>query len=204
MSATTPLILIADDHVLVRDGLRALLAAELVAVRFLEAANGIALTQMAAAYPGLDLALVDLNMPGMENGFRLCELARLHPRLPLIVISALTSPDVIRRTLEIPSVHVFVPKSAPSEYLRHAVAAALQGRRLPYDHHASTDDPTDLPLTPRMQEVRRLLRRGMSNKQIALALGISEGTVKNHISGIFRILQVSNRTQAAQHGDGFA
>ena len=50
-----------------------------------------------------------------------------------------------------------------------------------------------------MEEVHRLLRRGMSNKQIALTLGISEGTVKNHISGIFRILQVSNRTQAAQH-----
>ncbi|HQX58241.1 MAG: response regulator transcription factor [Rhodoferax sp.] len=199
MSVTTTLILIADDHVLVRDGLRAMLSAGLAAVRWLEADNGSALVRMVGAHPRLDLALVDLNMPGMESGLRLCELARLHPRLPLIVISALTSPDVIRRTLEIPSVHVFVPKSAPSEYLRHAVAAALQGRRLPYDHHASTADPSELPLTPRMEEVHRLLRRGMSNKQIALTLGISEGTVKNHISGIFRILQVSNRTQAAQH-----
>ena len=56
----------------------------------------------------------------------------------------------------------------------------------------------DVVLTPRMEEVRQLLRQGMSNKRIASQLGLSEGTVKNYMSEIFRALNVSNRTQAAQ------
>lgn len=191
-------VLIADDHALVRDGMRGLIASLLGAVRCVEAADGEALLRAAERHPGARLALVDLNMPGMERGLGLATLARRHPALAVIVISALTSPDVVRRTLEMPSVHAFVPKSAPSGQLRAAIEAALNGRRLPFAGRAAPVAEAPGALTPRMEEVRQLLRQGMSNKQIARTLGISEGTVKNHLSEIFRVLQVSNRTQAAQ------
>jgi DNA-binding NarL/FixJ family response regulator len=193
------LVLIADDHALVRDGMRGLVAGLLgEGVHCLEVGDGDALLRAARAHPTARLALVDLNMPGMERGLRLAELAHRHPGLPLVVISALTSPDVVRRTLEMPSVHAFVPKSAPSGQIGAAIEAALQGRRLPFAHRAPEARRPEVVLTPRMEEVRQLLRQGMSNKLIARTLGISEGTVKNHMSEIFKALQVSNRTQAAQ------
>lgn len=192
-------VLIADDHALIRDGMRGLLGEVLGRdVHCLEVADGDALLRAARTHPGARLALVDLNMPGMERGQRLAELAHRHPGLPLVVISALTSPDVVRRTLDIASVHAFVPKSAPSAQIIDAIGAALQGRRLPFAHRAPESRRPDVVLTPRMEEIRQLLRQGMSNKLIARTLGISEGTVKNHMSEIFKALQVSNRTQAAQ------
>jgi DNA-binding NarL/FixJ family response regulator len=191
-------VLIADDHALVRDGLRGLVVGVLGDVHFVEAADGDSLMQAACAEPLAGVGLVDLNMPGMEKGFRLAELARLCPSLPLVVISALTSPDVVRRTLEIPTVHAFVSKSAPSEQICAAIEAAMQGIRLPFALRVADIKRPELVLTPRMEEVRQLLRLGMSNKLIASTLGITEGTVKNYMSEIFKALNVSNRTQAAQ------
>lgn len=192
------IVLIADDHALVRDGLRGLVASVLGEVHVVEADDGDSLMQAACDGPRARVALVDLNMPGMERGFRLAELARLCPSLPLVVISALTSPDVVRRTLEIPSVHAFVSKSAPSEQICAAICAAMQGHKLPFALRVADAKRPELVLTPRMEEVRQLLRLGMSNKMIASTLGITEGTVKNYMSEIFKALNVSNRTQAAQ------
>jgi DNA-binding NarL/FixJ family response regulator len=191
-------VLIADDHALVRDGMRILLGDLLGSVRILEAGDGDALMRAARATPAVQLALVDLNMPGMERGFRLAELARNHPDLPVVVISALTSPDVVRRTLDIPSVSAFIAKSAPSDQICCAIEVALRGEKLPFAHRTPESGRPEAVLTPRMEEVRQLLRQGMSNKLIARTLGISEGTVKNHMSEIFKALQVTNRTQAAQ------
>lgn len=195
--AALPLVIVADDHALVRDGLRALVASVLGEVQVVEAADGDSLMKAARSDPPPRLALVDLNMPGMGRGYRLGELALRHPRLPLVVISALTSPDVVRRTLQIATVHAFIPKSAPSGQTCAAIEAALRGEKLPFAYRAAGRRP-EVMLTPRMEEVRVLLRQGMSNKLIASTLGISEGTVKNYMSEIFRALNVSNRTQAAQ------
>lgn len=196
--STATTILVADDHALVRDGIRNLVAHVLGEVRFVEAEDGVSLLQAAQREPLARLALVDLNMPGMEKGYRLAELAQRHPHLPVVVVSALTSPDVVRRTLEIATVHAFVAKSAPSGQIRAAIEAALQGIRLPFAQRIADAQRPDLLLAPRLEEVRQLLRQGLSNKQIAGALGLSEGTVKNYMSEIFRALNVSNRTQAAQ------
>ena len=192
-------VLIADDHALVRDGIRMLITSILGPVSFLEAEDAESLLRVMRENPGVRLALVDLNMPGMEKGFRLTELSRQNPDVPLVVVSALTAPDVVRRTLEIPTVHAFVPKSANSEIIGAAIDAALQGRKLPYTQTATGGAKRpEVVLTPRMEEVRNLLRQGMSNKMIASTLGITEGTVKNHMSEIFKALNVSNRTQAAR------
>jgi DNA-binding NarL/FixJ family response regulator len=78
------------------------------------------------------------------------------------------------------------------------IAAALRGERTPFAQQLADARRPDVVLTPRMEEVRQLLRQGLSNKRIASQLGLSEGTVKNYMSEIFRALNVSNRTQAAQ------
>jgi DNA-binding NarL/FixJ family response regulator len=192
-------VLIADDHVLVRDGIRLLVAGILGQADFLEASDGPSLLHLVQTHRNIDLALVDLNMPGMDKGFRLLELARLPRCPPLIVVSALTSPDVVRRTLVMPRVLAFVPKSATSAHMRQAIEAALQGVKLPFTPSLDAGSQPEVRLTPRLEEVRALLRQGMSNKLIASTLGISEGTVKNHMTEIFRALNVSNRTQAARH-----
>ena len=110
---------------------------------------------------------------------------------------------MVRRALELPTVYAFITKSAGSARMREAMLAALAGRKLSFEPPAihSAEAAPGAALTPRMQEIRGLLQRGWSNKHIAQQLHLSEGTVKNYRSEIFRLLQVSNRTQAAQYDD---
>ena len=197
MTDVASTIVIADDHALVRDGFKLMVATLWPGVRILEAADAATLRELARRLPQPALALVDLNMPGMDKGTGLALLARECPLLRVVVVSALTSPDVIRRALDLPNVYAFVPKSAGGQRMQQAIEAAHAGRRLPHVPPSGAP-PVDDRLTPRMEEVRKLVRQGLSNKQIARQLNLSEGTVKNYLTEIFRLLQVTNRTQAAR------
>ena len=197
MTDVASTIVIADDHALVRDGFKLMVATLWPGVRVLEAADAATLRELARRLPQPALALVDLNMPGMDKGTGLALLARECPLLRVVVVSALTSPDVIRRALDLPNVYAFVPKSAGGQRMQQAIEAAHAGRRLPHVPPSGAP-PVDDRLTPRMEEVRQLVRQGLSNKQIARQLNLSEGTVKNYLTEIFRLLQVTNRTQAAR------
>jgi DNA-binding NarL/FixJ family response regulator len=194
---TRPIFIIADDHTLVRDGLKLMVQQLHPGVTFLEAEDAETLAAHLRHGGPAGLALVDLNMPGMDRGDRLAELARIRPALPVVAISAMTSPDVVRRTLAIPSVCAFVPKSANVDHMRLAIDAALRGVKLVF---AVEEQPASaaVQLSPRMEQVRGLLKQGLTNKRIAVQLHISEGTVKNYVTEIFRVLNVTNRTQAAQ------
>lgn len=191
-------VLIADDHALVRDGMKMLVAGILKGVRIVEAQDGDSLLRGVRSDASVRLALVDLNMPGMHGGARLLELAEHYPQLPLVVVSALTSFDVVRRVMSVHTVHAFVPKSSGAGTMNQAIEAALAGRKLSIAQPRRTSVQPSANLTPRQEEIRNLLRQGCSNKMIASALGISPGTVKNHITEIFKILNTTNRTQAAQ------
>jgi DNA-binding NarL/FixJ family response regulator len=191
-------VVIADDHALVRKGMELLVKGILGQVQCLMAGDAHALQELVNSHSRVDLALVDLNMPGMERGERLAKFSKANPKLPIVVVSALTSPDIVRRVLDIPTVYAFVPKSASPDLMYLAIDKALRHEKLAFSSKKSVDAYSAIKLSPRLEEIRQLLRQGMSNKLIASTLGIAEGTVKNHMSEIFKTLNVSNRTQAAQ------
>jgi DNA-binding NarL/FixJ family response regulator len=198
MSATPgngPTVLVADDHLLVRSGIKMLVAGALASANFLEASDGDSLLEVMDSH-AVSLALIDWNLPRMQRGARLAQVAQRHPKTPIVVISAFTSPGVVRSAMAVATVHAFVAKSGSVEDIHSAIRAAMQGKR---KSPARAGGDTGLnSLTLRQREIRDLVRQGMSNKLIADTLGISEGTVKNHISEIFRLLKTTNRTQLAQ------
>jgi DNA-binding NarL/FixJ family response regulator len=191
-------VLIADDHALVRDGMKLLLRPLVAAGGIVEAQDADSLSDALRFEQGLSLALVDLNMPGMEQGARLAEIVARGQDVPIVVISAMTATDVVRRTMQIATVYAFVSKGASRDQMLDAVRDGLQRTKRAYRPPSDAAPGSIAPLTPRMEEVRHLLRQGLTNKMIATRLGITEGTVKNHMSDIFKALNVENRLQAAQ------
>jgi DNA-binding NarL/FixJ family response regulator len=191
-------VLIADDHPLVRTGIKMLVSGVLGAAQFLEVADGDSLLQAIAAHPLMRLALIDLQMPRMFGGLRLAQIAQSQAEVPLILLSSISSPELLRKMMSIPSVYAFLPKSASTEAVHAAIEAALARTKFGGAPPQASGARAAARLTPRQEEIHTLLRQGMTNKVIAAELGISEGTVKNHITEIFKALKTSNRTQAAQ------
>ncbi len=195
-------VLIVDDHALVRDGLGHLLQAlddDTVAV--IEAATASDALACAAATPDLDLALVDLNLPDRHGHELVAALVAQCPLLPTVVLSASEDPGDIEQVLAAGALG-FVPKSSPTPILVQALRLVLAGGiYVPpalMRAAARAEAPSPHALTERQTAILRCLVDGHSNKAIARELGITEATVKAHVSAIFKALGVSNRTQAAR------
>lgn len=192
-------ILIADDHALFRDGLRYVLRALEPHVVVLEAASAAQAMQIAAREQQLDLVLLDLAMPGLDGFAGLDMLRERFPDIPVVVVSASEDPRDMRRALDAEA-SGFIPKSMSGAEMVCALRAVLAGNVyvpkgigvLDDDEH----DASDPRLTPRQLQVLELMCEGMSNKEIALRLGMAEGTVKIHVTAILRAMNASNRTHA--------
>jgi two-component system, NarL family, nitrate/nitrite response regulator NarL len=206
-------VLVIDDHPLVQEGVSAALqslADDVTVMAARDAEQGLA---TAADNPDLDLVLLDLALPGM-SGFNL--IGKLHerlPSLPVVVLSALEEPENVRHAINAGAMG-FVPKSAATRVLIEVlqqvlegnvtVPLALQSSGPPLSHAlpgTTTESPTAsepdvAPLTLRQLEVLSRVCQGKTNKQIATELGLSEKTVKAHVTAIFKVLGVVNRTQA--------
>ena len=162
------LILIVDDHDLVREGLRQVLKALDEGVQILEAASCESAFGLAQQYPELDLVLLDYHLPDMDGLSALEVLGREHPELPVIVLSGSSSPHLERRVIDCGGAG-FVSKNGLSQQLLGVVKRVLDGE-VPVlcgntPATASPDAPTDTPasrLTPRQAEVLRLLLDGQS------------------------------------------
>jgi DNA-binding NarL/FixJ family response regulator len=181
-------VLIADEHGMVRRCLQLLAEEVLGDAHFLDAQDGNSVFAHATdPSRSVSLALIDPRMPGMQAGLRLAELARAHPRIPLVVVSAAGAEEAARWLTSIPTVFAFVSKAGGAEQLRPAIEAAVERRKLPFvpDNSAM---PTFM-LTRRQREIGLLLRDGLSNKSIADKLSLSEGTVKNHVSRLLKELR---------------
>ncbi len=191
-------ILHADDHPLFREGIRFFLKLLDADVTALEAGTlQAAMDKLALEWP-VDLLLLDLEMPGMNGGEGFFALRRRYPELPIAIVSGLSDANVIRPLLE-GGARGFIPKLAGSEQLLDALRRILSGEV--YVPDATFVRPVAQgadALTTRHLEILPLLADGLPNKQIANALGVTEGTVKQHLKELFKRLSARNRTQAVK------
>jgi DNA-binding NarL/FixJ family response regulator len=198
-------ILLADDHPLMREGVRQVLVQLEPAVDIVDAHDYPSLFAQTADHPDLDLALVDLTMPGFVGVQGISQFRNRFPDIPLVVLSASESAHDIRSALEVGALG-YIPKSAPTAVMLAALRQVLAGDiYVPGslgDSGLHSVAPADFAalqhsgLTARQLDVARLLAQGCTNRAIGGMLAMTENTVKVHIAAIFRAFDVSNRTEA--------
>ncbi len=193
-------ILIADDHALYRDGLRLNLNNLLPQAQILDAASFGQAVDVLKNNKDIELILLDLDMPEMswEDGIK--NIKELMPDLRIGVISALEDAHIIKKALNL-GVCCYLPKNINTKVLNSALCLVLNGGT--YYPPALINQATDnmnlangKKLTARQFEVLRYLAQGLSNKQIAYQMSVSEATVKLHINALLRAMGATNRTQA--------
>lgn len=195
---------VADDHPLFSSALRQAIENLYPGAAVHEADTIDALEAVLAAQAPIALILLDLHMPGASGFSALIRLGAQHPSIPVVMVSADASPEVITRALRHGAAG-FLPKSSLLADIQAAISEVLNGGQwLP-----SQFEPVDLDtqceqavadvlarLTPQQFRVATQLSRGLLNKQIAAQLAVTEATVKAHATEIYRKLGVSSRTQA--------
>ncbi|HET7414003.1 MAG TPA: response regulator transcription factor [Pararhizobium sp.] len=199
-----PTIIIADDHPLFRGALRQALAALEADPVIVEAGDFQAARDAAKAKPDAELMLLDLTMPGVSGLSGLMALRAEYLNLPVVVVSASDDACTVRRALEL-GASGFISKSASIEEIRQGVTAVLQGEIwTPSNIDLGTEQDPEVAdlirriqtLTPQQSRVLNMLAEGLLNKQIAYELGVSEATIKAHVSAVLQKLGVDSRTQA--------
>ncbi len=199
-------VLIADDHALFRDGLSLNLERLDSTVVIFQAGSYSQALKILEEEKNLDLVIIDLDMPDMLWEEGLAELRQKSNGARYVIISASEDNRDIRKSLE-QGISGYIPKRSDTKVLNAALKLILDGGTyfppsvLESRTSASKDSlPVERPkskvLTNRQFEVLSLIAQGMSNKQIAYELGVSEATVKLHINAMLRSLGVNNRTQA--------
>jgi len=199
-------ILIVDDHPLFVEALQRAIVSAFPGTETREAISIEAAKTMLDGRLPFDIILLDLAMPGIRGFEGLLELRTLHPKLPIVVVSALEDPRIVQDVMRYGAAG-FISKSADRAEIAAALKDVMEGSlTLPKGYR-----PPEMPqasqahgnlverlktLTPKQLSVLRMLRQGLLNKQIAHELQIEETTVKAHVSEILRKLNVSSRTQA--------
>jgi len=197
-------LLIADDHPLFRGALREAVSGLLERVEIAEAGTFDDVVAFLEQNGDIDLVLLDLTMPGTRGFSGLMYLRAQYPSVPVVVVSASDDPATIRRCMEF-GASGFIPKTLGVDDMRGAVSRILGGGVwTPPDVDLSTGSDAEAAelmarmatLTPQQVRVLMMLSEGLLNKQIAFQLGVSEATVKAHVSAILQKLGVESRTQA--------
>jgi len=192
-------ILIADDHALLSDSLALLLRGRYGdSLHILHAEEGRIAVELAHRHADLDLVLLDINLPDMHGHQVLEELLRRLPNTPVIAISGNSSAQLIQQSLALGAAG-FIPKTSSGKVMLSAIEYVLDGGTFipPEALQTKTATPAGIAaLTDRQIEVLRLIRKGLSNDEIAANLSISLATVKSHVHSVFASLQVKNRTEA--------
>ncbi len=197
-------LIIADDHPLFRGALRQAVSSIVSSVEIDEAGSFEELTGLLERGADVGLVLLDLSMPGISGFSGLIYLRAQYPAIPVVVVSATDDPETIRRSMDF-GASGFIPKRFGVETLRAALATVLAGDIwIPSDvdlNAAADPEMAQLrdrlvTLTPQQMRVLMMLSQGLLNKQIAYELGVSEATIKAHVSAILQKLGVESRTQA--------
>lgn len=200
-----PTILIADDHPLFREALRGAITRLFPDAKLQEAEDAGGLYAMVDAATDADLLLLDLTMPGVQGLSALVHLRAQHPQLPIVMVSAREEPALMRRALDHGAMG-FIPKSADAASIGEALRQVIDGERWAPKAaleaaRVADEGERDIArkvseLTPQQFRVLQMLSTGLLNKQIAYDLGVSEATIKAHMTAILRKLGANNRTQA--------
>ena len=203
-------ILLVDDHALFRDGLHHIVSQLEEKVDILEAGSFSEAMAIAGNNPDLDLALLDLKMPD-SNGVDTVKLFHSsYPGVQIVVISGTDYRSDIEHAMNNGALG-FVSKTSSSKDMLHALRMVLGGgvylppQLLQHTLAGMAEGRKDgrswrinkFGLTNRQMEVLQHITRGLSNKDIAQAIGLAEGTVKIHVAAIFQALRVNNRIEAA-------
>jgi DNA-binding NarL/FixJ family response regulator len=199
-------VLIADDHTVVRKGLRALLSGEKYGIEVIgEACNGAEAVQQALELEP-DVILLDLAMPVKSGMEALSEIKQVQPEARILVLTSFANGDNVSQAIRAGAYGFLLKDTSPDELVNtiksvysdkltipHELTHSLLGGAPPGKEEGSTL----ADLTMRELDVLRFISRGASNKQIAFGLSISTTTVRTHVSSIMRKLNLENRTQLA-------
>jgi len=193
-------VLVVDDHTLIREALRNVLAELDSECEVFEAPDGATALRLAGEQPGLDLVLLDLNLPDMDGVAVLSEVRQRYPATGVVVLSGAKDRKSITGAIELGAVG-YIPKSTPHEVMVSALRLVCAGGvYLPPEAlagaHPASRSGGEPQLTEREGEVLALMLQGKSNKRICRELGVAEATVKNHVTAILKALNVTNRTEA--------
>ncbi|HLO76803.1 MAG TPA: response regulator transcription factor [Magnetospirillum sp.] len=198
-------IILADDHVMIREGLRPFVERVAAGAEVLEAGSFPEVVELLKG-PKVDLVILDLKMPGMNGYQGLVTLRRDFPTTRCVMLSALADREHVLEAIRL-GAEGFIPKYLSGAAMVSALQLVLSGERfipamLVDNGSVSTrmidNSASELigRLTPRERDILRLLREGHPNKVIANRLDVSEVTVKSHLGNVFRKLGVQNRLQA--------
>jgi DNA-binding NarL/FixJ family response regulator len=197
-------LVIADDHPLFRFALREVVTGLFERGDIAEAGCFDDISKLLDRTNDIDLLLLDLTMLGVRGFSGLMYMRAQYPRVPVVIVSANHDPAVIRRCMDF-GASGFIPKTFRIDQFRKAIEVVLKGGIWTppgIDLAAEGDDDNSAmlarpaSLTPQQVRVLMMLSEGLLNKQIAYELGVSEATVKAHVSAILQKLGVETRTQA--------
>jgi DNA-binding NarL/FixJ family response regulator len=204
-------ILLADDHALLRNGLRTILEANADLAVVAEAADGATAVRLAAQLQP-DIVLMDIEMPGMDGIEATAQVIATAPQTRVLMLTTFDLDDYVLRALRAGAVGFLLKATEPGELVRAVRACAAGEPQLAptvterilqtYISAGPVSDDGEVPkqvesLTPREVEVLRTLAHGLSNAEIAAQLFLSEATVKTHVTRILTKLQLRDRMQAA-------
>lgn len=192
-------LLIADDHPVVRDGLRAMLATQADMELVGEAATGTEAVERARALRP-DVVLMDLQMPDLDGPSAIAALREQAPEVRVLVLTTYGTDADITRAVDAGATG-YLLKDAPREQLFGAIRAAARGESVLSPSVATRvlgrmRAPAEEALSPRELEILEAVARGLSNKDIGRQLYVSEATVKTHLLRVFSKLGVADRTAA--------
>ena len=179
-------VLIADDHTLFRAGLARILARDPRLEVVAQARNGSeAVEETLALRP--DVVLMDLQMPGLNGVDAVKRLHQDAPAVRVLVLSAYADRSMVTEAIDSGAVGYADKDTTPDDMVERILSASSSPQR---------QRPAPADLSDRELDVLNLVASGLSNKQIARRLGISEKTVRNHLSRVFNKLRAANRTEA--------